>query len=218
MTQLQFRNRVNAFFKSVREDIAAVQRNDPAATSKLTVLVNYSGLHAIWMHRVANRLWRTGWGRFPARVLSQITRALTGVEIHPGATIGRRFVIDHGMGVVIGETAIVGDDVMMYHGVTLGGISTKRVKRHPTIGDRVMIGAGAKLLGPIEIGSDSKVGANAVVTKSAPAGAILVGIPARNRAESASAETVLVETELAETEPADSATAGATGTADSASA
>lgn len=159
-----------------------MQRNDPAATSKLTVLVNYSGLHAIWMHRVAHRLWRTGWGRFPARMLSQLARALTGVEIHPAARIGRRFVIDHGMGVVIGETAVIGNDVLMYHGVTLGGVSTQRVKRHPTVGDRVMIGAGAKLLGPIEIGDDSRVGANAVVTKSAPAGAVLVGIPATNRA------------------------------------
>lgn len=167
-----------------------MQRNDPAATSKLTVVVNYSGLHAVWMHRVAHRLWRTGWGRFPARVLSQLTRALTGVEIHPAAQIGRRFVIDHGMGVVIGETAIVGDDVMIYHGVTLGGVSTKRVKRHPTIGNRVMIGAGAKLLGPIEIGDDSRVGANAVVTKSAPAGAVLVGIPARNRAADSTAQAV----------------------------
>ncbi len=173
----------------MREDIAAVQRNDPAATSKLTVFVNYSGLHAVWMHRIAHRMWRTGWGRFPARVLSQITRALTGIEIHPAAQIGRRFVIDHGMGVVIGETAVVGDDVMMYHGVTLGGVSTKRVKRHPTIGDRVMIGAGAKLLGPVEIGADSRIGANAVVTKSAPPGSVLVGIPAQNRAQSSAANT-----------------------------
>lgn len=174
-----------------------MQRNDPAATSKLTVVVNYSGLHAVWMHRVAHRLWRTGWGRFPARVLSQIGRALTGVEIHPGAQIGRRFVIDHGMGVVIGETAVVGDDVMIYHGVTLGGVSTKRVKRHPTIGNRVMIGAGAKLLGPVEIGDDSRVGANAVVTKSAPAGSVLVGIPARNRAADASPDTTEKPTDAA---------------------
>ena len=162
----------------IREDVAAARAHDPAARSNATVFFTYAGLHAVWWYRIANRLWRAGW-HFGARVVSQSTRFWTGIEIHPGATIGRRLFIDHGMGVVIGETAIVGDDVFIFHGVTLGGTSLKAVKRHPTIGDRVVIGAGAKVLGDIEIGSDSVIGANAVVLKSAPAGSRLVGIPAR---------------------------------------
>ncbi len=177
------------FFQGVREDISAAKRGDPAARSRASIAVIYSGLHAVWAHRIAHRLWCTGTParRFLARAISQLARFATGIEIHPGATIGRRLFIDHGMGVVIGETAIVGDDVKIYHGVTLGGVANKRVKRHPTIGNRVMIGAGAKLLGPIEIGDDSLIGANAVVTRSFGPGAVLTGIPARNRPTSQSA-------------------------------
>lgn len=168
----------------MREDIAAAKRADPAARSSAEVLIAYSGVHAVWGYRVAHALWQRRGTRLFARILSQITRGLTGVEIHPGAQIGRRLFIDHGMGVVIGETAEIGDDVVIYHGVTLGGTSTRPVKRHPTVGDRVLIGAGAILLGPIQIGSDSKVGAGAVVTESAPAGSVLTGVPAKARAAS----------------------------------
>jgi len=161
----------------IAEDIAAAQRRDPAARGRLEVGIVYSGLHAVWAHRIQHRLWRDG-ARTLARVLAQLTRLLTGVEIHPAARIGRRFFIDHGMGVVIGETAVIGDDVHIYHGVTLGGTKSTRTKRHPTIGDRVVIGAGAKVLGDIEIGSDSVIGANAVVVRSAPPNSRLVGVPA----------------------------------------
>lgn len=174
-------SRIDEFFRRVREDIFAVQRADPAARSKLSIVVNYSGLHALWLHRAAHALWRLPGGKLPARMLSQFSRFLTGVEIHPAARIGRRLFIDHGMGVVIGETAEIGDDCVIYHGVTLGGVSTKQVKRHPTIGDRVLIGAGAKLLGPITIGDDCRVGANAVVNRDAPANSLVVGIPAKPR-------------------------------------
>ncbi|MFD1713182.1 serine O-acetyltransferase EpsC [Amnibacterium flavum] len=165
---------------SVREDIAEARRRDPAARSSFEVWLTYSGLHAIWWYRFAHRLWGAGL-RLPARVVSQVARSLTGVEIHPGAVIGRRFFIDHGMGVVIGETAIVGDDVMLYHGVTLGGTSSFPTKRHPTVGDRVVVGAGATLLGPIVIGHDSVVGAGAVVLEDAPQHSLLVGVPAKPR-------------------------------------
>lgn len=164
----------------LREDLAAAKRRDPAARSAWEIAVLYSGLHAIWSYRLAHALWTRGW-RFPARALSQLTRWLTGVEIHPGAVIGRRFFIDHGMGVVIGETAEVGDDVMLYHGVTLGGRTREAGKRHPTLGDGVAVGAGAKILGPVVIGAGSAVGANAVVTKDAPEDSILVGVPAKTR-------------------------------------
>jgi serine O-acetyltransferase len=164
----------------VREDVAEARRRDPAARNSFEVGLLYSGLHAIWAYRLSHRLWLARL-RLPARMVSQFARFLTGVEIHPGATIGRRFFIDHGMGVVIGETAVVGDDVMMYHGVTLGGTTTNRSKRHPTVGDRVVIGAGATLLGPIVIGSDSAVGAGAVVLRDAPPHSLLVGVPATPR-------------------------------------
>ena len=164
----------------LREDLAAAKLRDPAARSAWEIAVLYSGLHAIWSYRLAHALWTRGW-RFPARALSQLTRWLTGVEIHPGAVIGRRFFIDHGMGVVIGETAEVGDDVMLYHGVTLGGRTRNAGKRHPTLGDGVAVGAGAKILGPVVIGAGSAVGANAVVTKDAPEDSILVGVPAKAR-------------------------------------
>ncbi len=165
---------------AIREDIDAAIARDPAAASRADVAVNSPGLHAIWAHRLAHRLWQQGGvGRPAARVLSTAARAVTGVEIHPGATIGRRFFIDHGMGVVIGETAVVGDDVMLYHGVTLGGRSLARgTKRHPTVGDGVTIGAGARVLGDIEIGDGVQIGANSVVVKPIPAGAVATGIPA----------------------------------------
>lgn len=169
-----------SFISRLREDIRTARSHDPAARSGIEVFLIYSGLHAIWWHRLSHRLWQARL-RFLARLISQFARFLTGIEIHPGATVGRRFFIDHGMGVVIGETAVVGDDVMVYHGVTLGGTSLAAVKRHPTIGDRVVIGAGAKVLGDIEIGADSAIGANAVVVASAPPNSVLVGVPAKAR-------------------------------------
>jgi serine O-acetyltransferase len=170
-----------SFFSRLIEDLEGASAHDPAARGRLENAMAYSGLHAIWIHRLTHRLWRNPSLRLPARLISQAGRFITGIEIHPGATIGRRFFIDHGMGVVIGETAEIGDDVMIYHGVTLGGRSLAKVKRHPTIGDRVVIGAGAKVLGPIVIGADSAIGANAVVVKDAPADSIITGIPATNR-------------------------------------
>ena len=155
---------------------------DPAATSRVDVALNSPGLHAIWAFRLGHKLWlQGGFLRVVARVLMTVVRSVTGVEIHPGATIGRRFFIDHGMGVVIGETAEVGDDVMLYHGVTLGGRSMERVKRHPTVGSRVTIGAGARVLGPVYIGDDVQIGANSVVVKDIPSGAIATGVPASIR-------------------------------------
>ncbi|GAB3599929.1 serine O-acetyltransferase EpsC [Microbacterium tumbae] len=164
----------------MREDLVAARLRDPAARSGVEVALLYPGLHAIWAHRVWHGLWRRNL-RFLARAGSQLTRWLTGIEIHPGARIGRRFFIDHGMGVVVGETAEIGDDVMLYHGVTLGGRTRDSGKRHPTLGDGVAVGAGAKILGPITIGAGSVVGANAVVTRDAPADSILVGVPAKPR-------------------------------------
>lgn len=163
---------------TLREDLRNARSHDPAARGDLENAVVYSGLHAIWSHRLAHRMWARPALRGPARILSQLTRFLTGIEIHPGATIGRRFFIDHGMGVVIGETTEIGDDVMIYHGVTLGGRSLEHGKRHPSIGHRVTVGAGAKVLGPVQVGDDSAVGANAVVTHDVPADSIATGIPA----------------------------------------
>jgi len=163
------------------EDVDAAMARDPAAQSRLETFLTSPGLHAVWSHRLAHRLWERPAYRLPARVLSNVTRTLTGVEIHPGATIGKRFFIDHGMGVVIGETAIVGDDVMLYHDVTLGGRALAKVKRHPTVGDRVTIGSGARVLGDVNLGDDSQIGANSVVTKDVPAGSVAVGIPAQIR-------------------------------------
>jgi len=165
-------------FSSIKEDIASVFDRDPAARTTFEVLTCYPGLHARILHRMANRLWHAGL-KWLARFLSHIARGLTGIEIHPGATIGRRFFIDHGMGVVIGETAEIGDDVTLYHGVTLGGTSWKHGKRHPTLGNGVVVGAGAKILGPITVGDGAKIGSNAVVVKDVPAGATAAGIPAR---------------------------------------
>lgn len=176
----------------IREDLRNARAHDPAARGDIENAIVYSGLHAIWIHRVCHWLWKRE-VRGPARVLAQFARFLTGVEIHPGATIGRRFFIDHGMGIVIGETAEIGDGVMLYHGVTLGGQVLTQTKRHPTIGDNVTIGAGAKVLGPITIGANSAIGANAVVTKSVPPNSIAVGIPAKVRERRAEETKHLVD-------------------------
>ena len=165
-------------FDRLREHIAYVFDRDPAARNTLEVLLNYPGIHANILHRLAHRLWLADW-RGLARWISSVSRFLTGIEIHPGARIGRRFFIDHGMGVVIGETAEIGDDVTLYQGVTLGGTSLNEGKRHPTLGNRVIVGAGAKVLGGFTVGDDAKVGSNAVVTKPVPPGATAVGNPAR---------------------------------------
>jgi serine O-acetyltransferase len=162
--------------KTIHEDIQSVLERDPAARNVMEVLICYPGLHAIWAHRFSHRLWKSGI-KLIARGISQIMRGLTGIEIHPGATIGHNFFIDHGMGVVIGETAEIGDNVTIYHGVTLGGTSLHKIKRHPTIEDHVVIGAGAKVLGAITIGANSRVGANAVVVKSTPPDSVVVGVP-----------------------------------------
>ncbi|WP_254787019.1 serine O-acetyltransferase EpsC [Curtobacterium sp. MCBA15_001] len=176
--------------RTVREDLAAARRGDPAARGDLENAVVYSGLHAIWAYRLAHRLWVARdlpGSRFAARVVAQTARALTGIEIHPGARIGRRFFIDHGMGVVIGETAVVGDDVLVFHGVTLGGRGGAHgpgAKRHPTVGDRVVLGAGSSLIGAITVGADSVVGANTVVTKDVPAGSVVTGVAGTPRPRS----------------------------------
>lgn len=165
-------------FARMREDIRSVFDRDPAARSLWEVLTCYPGLHAVWFHRAAHGLWGLGL-RWLARLVSHLSRWLTGIEIHPGATIGRRLFIDHGMGVVIGETAEIGDDVTLYHGVTLGGVSWNKGKRHPTLANNVVVGAGAKILGPFTVGEGARVGSNSVVVKAVPPGATVVGIPAR---------------------------------------
>jgi serine O-acetyltransferase len=163
---------------TIREEIRAVLERDPAARSNLEIVLCYSGLHAVWSHRLASSLWRNRW-RLSARCVSQLTRWLTGIEIHPGAKIGKRLFIDHGMGVVIGETAVVGDDVTLFHGVTLGGLGNTTGKRHPTIGDGSIIGAGAKILGDISVGENCRIGAGSVVLHNVPANSTVVGIPGR---------------------------------------
>ena len=183
-------------FSRMKEDINSVFDRDPAARTTFEVLLNYPGLHAIWIHRLSHRLWRANW-KLLARILSTFSRWLTGVEIHPGATLGRRFFIDHGMGVVIGETSEIGNDVTLYHGVTLGGTSWNAGKRHPTLEDNVVIGAGAQVLGPITIGKGGKVGSNSVVVKDLPANATAVGIPARI-VNSKNNPNSLLDTELGE--------------------
>jgi serine O-acetyltransferase len=163
--------------QSIREDIRSVLDRDPAATSTLSVLVNYPGLHAVWMHRINHHLWLKN-RKLLARFLSQVARHFTGIEIHPGATIGRRVFIDHGMGVVVGETAVVGDDVTLYHGVTLGGTSLAKKKRHPTLGNNVTVGNTSSILGDIVVGDNSRVGAGSVVLRDVPPNSTVVGVPA----------------------------------------
>ena len=166
-------------FTRLKEDIASIYVRDPAARNWWEVLTCYPGMHAIWLHRfLSSPLWHVGL-KWPARMISQMVRFVTGVEIHPGATLGRRVFIDHGMGIVIGETAEVGDDCTLYHGVTLGGVAWNQGKRHPTLGAGVTVGAGAKILGPFLVGAGARVGSNSVVVKEVPAGATVVGIPAR---------------------------------------
>jgi serine O-acetyltransferase len=162
----------------MREDVQAVFQHDPAARSTLEIVLAYPGLHAIWFHRVAHWLWNHDL-KLIARLFSELSRFITGIEIHPGAQIGRRFFIDHGMGVVIGETTEIGDDVLIYQGVTLGGTSLKKEKRHPTIEDQVMVSAGASVIGPVRIGRGSKIGAGAVVVSSSPPNSTIVGIPGK---------------------------------------
>jgi serine O-acetyltransferase len=165
-------------FYGVRETIKAYKARDPAARSGIEILLLYPGVHALFNHRIAHWFYRHH-RLFFARLVSQWSRFWTGIEIHPGAVIGRRFVIDHGMGIVIGETAEIGDDVLVFHGVTLGGTGKDKGKRHPTIGNNVMIGAGAKLLGPLTVGDDSRIAASAVVLKDVPQDSTAVGVPAR---------------------------------------
>src|ERR1700685_1808866 len=165
-----------SFFRAVREDVAAVFESDPAARSRFEVIVLYPGLHAVWTHHLSHWLWGHGM-RFPARFVSQVSRVFTGIEIHPGAEIGRRLFIDHGMGTVIGETAVIGDDVTLYQGVTLGGTGKEKGKRHPTLGDKVVIGSGAKVLGNIAVGDNCRIGAGSVVLRNVPANSTIVGVP-----------------------------------------
>lgn len=170
---------ISKLLKRVREDIQTVLQRDPAAGSSLEVVLCYPGLHALWKHKIAHTLHQAGW-RLPARIISQISRLTTGIEIHPGATIGRRVFIDHGMGVVIGETVHIGDDVTIFQNVTLGGTGKEKgAKRHPTVGNRVVIGSGAKVLGNITIGDNCAIGANSVVLTDIPDNATVVGIPGR---------------------------------------
>jgi serine O-acetyltransferase len=165
-------------FSNIREQVDTVFKRDPAARSVLEILLCYPGFHAVLIHRLAHGVYKRGWFTL-ARVISQFSRTMTGIEIHPGATIGRRFFIDHGMGIVIGETAEIGDDVLMYQGVTLGGTGKQTGKRHPTIGNEVVIGTGAKILGNIKIGDHVKVGAGSVVVRSVPDHSTVVGVPGR---------------------------------------
>ena len=168
-----------AIFKTIVNEIDSVFARDPAARSRLEVFLCYPGVHAMLLYRFSNWLWRNNL-KFPARFISYIARFLTGIEIHPGATIGKRFFIDHGMGVVIGETATIGDDVTLYHDVTLGGTSLAKGIRHPQLGNNVIVGAGAQLLGPIKVGDNARIGSNAVVVKDVEPGATMVGVPAHS--------------------------------------
>ena len=174
----KFKHKEMSLLKLIKEDIDSVFERDPAARNKLEVLTTYPGVHAIIVHRIAHRVWKSGW-RYLARLMSFASRIRSNIDIHPGATIGRRFFIDHGAGVVIGETAEIGDDVTLYHGVTLGGTSWNKGKRHPTLKNGVMVGAGAKILGPIIVGTQARVGANSVVVKDVPNGQTVIGIPGK---------------------------------------
>jgi serine O-acetyltransferase len=173
-----YREKPPGLWRLWKEDVSCVFERDPAARNRFEVLTTYPGVHAILIHRLSHKLWQRGW-RYPARLLAFFTRLFTSIDMHPGAVIGRRFFIDHGIGVVIGETAIVGDDVTLYHGVTLGGTSWNKGRRHPRLGNKVLVGAGAKILGPIFVGDNVRVGANSVVIKNIPANASVVGIPGR---------------------------------------
>jgi len=165
-------------FKNIRSDIAAVKERDPACRSSLDVILSYPGFHALFFHRIAHRIWGAGFKSL-ARFISHVSRMLTGIEIHPAVRIGKGFFIDHGMGVVIGETTEIGENVTLYQGVTLGGVSLKKEKRHPTLRDNVVVGAGAKVLGPFEVGENSRIGSNSVVVKAVPPNSTVVGIPGR---------------------------------------
>jgi serine O-acetyltransferase len=165
-------------FDTIKSDVRAVFDNDPAARSRFEVIFTYSGLHAIWSHRIAHAFYNRGWYTL-ARIISQMNRFFTGIEIHPGARIGKRLFIDHGMGVVIGETCEIGDDVVIYQGVTLGGSGKEKGKRHPTIGNNVVIGSGAKILGSFKVGDQCNIGANSVVLREVPDGSTVVGIPGK---------------------------------------
>lgn len=165
-------------FTKLLQEIDSFFARDPAAHSRLEIILCYPGFHAVILHRISHFLWGRNW-RITARFISQISRFFTGIEIHPGAKIGERFFIDHGMGVVIGETAVIGNDVTLYHGVTLGGVSFSPGIRHPQVGNNVVIGSGAQLLGPIKVGDSSRIGSNAVVVRDVPEGATMVGVPAR---------------------------------------
>ncbi len=182
-------------FTTLRHDIQGIFDRDPAARNWLEVMLAYPGLHAIWLHRLAHWLWQHNL-KLLGRLVSQTSRFLTGIEIHPGAQIGPGFFIDHGMGVVIGETAEVGANVTIYHGVTLGGVSWQKGKRHPTIGDSVVLGAGAKVLGPITVGNHSRIGANSVVVKDTPAESVVVGVPGRMRHRDAALQAADPERDL----------------------
>ncbi|MFZ5579913.1 MAG: serine O-acetyltransferase [Pseudomonadota bacterium] len=171
-------DRTPGLWSLLREDVECVFARDPAARTRTEVLLTYPGVHAVMLHRLAHGLWRRGW-RFPARLLGSLTRFMTNIDIHPGAVIGRRLFIDHGAGVVIGETAVLGNDVTLYHGVTLGGTSWRKGRRHPTLDDGVLVGAGAKVLGPITLGARSRVGANSVVVRDVPTERTVIGIPGR---------------------------------------
>ncbi|MDR1513277.1 MAG: serine O-acetyltransferase [Propionibacteriaceae bacterium] len=184
------------FARVLRDDLATAQRLDPAARSLIEVALAYPGVHALWIHRLTHRMWREPLLRLPARLISQFARFLTGIEIHPGAVLGERLFIDHGMGVVIGETTLVGDDVLLFHGVTLGGRSMVKGKRHPTVGNRVTVGAGAKVLGPITVGDDARIGANSVVVHDVPAQGVVVGVPGKVRRVKAREQGLLEDAAL----------------------
>lgn len=171
-------NREPRLLELCKEDLAAAINSDPAARSKLEVALTYPGVHAVWAYRLAHMLFKKNL-KLMARIVSSIARSYTGVDIHPGARLGRRLFIDHANGVVIGETTRIGTDCVLFHQVTLGGVSMSKGKRHPTLGDRVMVGAGAKVLGPIQVGSDARIAANAVVVKDVPAGCTAIGVPAK---------------------------------------
>lgn len=175
---MRFLDKIKDAWDTVKKDYNAIFERDPAARSKLEALLCYPGFHAILMHRIAHFLWNHNF-KLIARIISHISRFLTGIEIHPGAKIGKGFFIDHGMGVVIGETAEIGDNVTLYHQVTLGGVSLKKEKRHPTLKDNVVVGAGAKILGPFTVGENSKIGANSVVIREVPPNSTVVGIPGK---------------------------------------